>query len=274
MGRTKSRQRTLYALIVLTLSPAVLYAGQTPSQTVLPDINSPDTARFLSSRISAAPIPDPAPSPAIADEAGTRYDIDEIDDEQDEAAGKSSIRLDGDGSITIRNNKTLEILSVRYRDYAGNYIPEAAELVKHFFRCRLTDEEHDITPGLLEILDSLQHKFGEGKTITLLSGYRSPKLNKALGRKNPAVAKHSLHMSGMAADISIPGVPLKTLRNAALALQAHNTGGVGYYPAIGFIHVDTGEVRSWTAKARIIKHKKIKRTHGRPAHRRTVRSTK
>ncbi|MEN9426370.1 MAG: hypothetical protein RLZZ220_719, partial [Pseudomonadota bacterium] len=39
-----------------------------------------------------------------------------------------------------------------------------------------------------------------------------------------------------------PGVPLASLRDAALALQA---GGVGYYPKEQFVHLDTGRVRSW-----------------------------
>ena len=40
----------------------------------------------------------------------------------------------------------------------------------------------------------------------------------------------------------LPGVPLASLRDAALALQA---GGVGYYPKEQFVHLDTGRVRSW-----------------------------
>ena len=77
------------------------------------------------------------------------------------------------------------------------------------------------------------------------------------------MAKKSLHMSGMAADIRIPGVPLTALKNAAYALQALNTGGVGYYPSNGFVHIDTGSVRTWSGKARVIKHKRKK--HGRSA---------
>jgi uncharacterized protein YcbK (DUF882 family) len=49
-------------------------------------------------------------------------------------------------------------------------------------------------------------------------------------------------MAGQAVDISLPGVPLATLRSAALGLKA---GGVGYYPQSGFIHVDVGPVRTW-----------------------------
>ena len=43
-------------------------------------------------------------------------------------------------------------------------------------------------------------------------------------------------------DVRLPGVPLASLRDAALALQA---GGVGYYPKEQFVHLDTGRVRSW-----------------------------
>ncbi|NIV12409.1 MAG: DUF882 domain-containing protein, partial [Aliifodinibius sp.] len=40
----------------------------------------------------------------------------------------------------------------------------------------------------------------------------------------------------------LPGVPLKTLRKAALNMRM---GGVGYYPKSNFVHVDSGRVRSW-----------------------------
>jgi len=63
-----------------------------------------------------------------------------------------------------------------------------------------------------------------------------------LSAKSKGVAKKSYHMRGMAMDIAIPGVDLLDLRNAAKSLKL---GGVGYYPKSGFIHVDTGRVRSW-----------------------------
>jgi uncharacterized protein YcbK (DUF882 family) len=37
-------------------------------------------------------------------------------------------------------------------------------------------------------------------------------------------------------------VPLTRLRDAALGMRA---GGVGYYAASDFIHIDTGRVRRW-----------------------------
>jgi uncharacterized protein YcbK (DUF882 family) len=49
-------------------------------------------------------------------------------------------------------------------------------------------------------------------------------------------------MQAEAIDIRLPGTPTLQFRNAALAL---GRGGVGYYPASDFIHVDVGRVRRW-----------------------------
>jgi uncharacterized protein YcbK (DUF882 family) len=49
-------------------------------------------------------------------------------------------------------------------------------------------------------------------------------------------------MQGQAIDIRLADVPLIKLKAAALA---SHRGGVGYYPASDFVHVDTGRVRSW-----------------------------
>jgi uncharacterized protein YcbK (DUF882 family) len=53
-------------------------------------------------------------------------------------------------------------------------------------------------------------------------------------------------MEGEAIDIRIPGVPTEKLRDAALRL---GRGGVGYYPASQFVHVDVGRVRHWQFSA-------------------------
>jgi uncharacterized protein YcbK (DUF882 family) len=49
-------------------------------------------------------------------------------------------------------------------------------------------------------------------------------------------------MKGQAIDVRLADVPLIKLRQAALELRR---GGVGYYPASDFVHVDTGRVRTW-----------------------------
>ena len=55
------------------------------------------------------------------------------------------------------------------------------------------------------------------------------------------MAAHSLHMKGLAVDISLPGRSLRKTYETARAMQM---GGVGYYPDADFLHVDTGRVRS------------------------------
>ena len=75
-----------------------------------------------------------------------------------------------------------------------------------------------------------------------MCGYRSPATNAVLRRRSRGVARHSLHMEGMAIDLHVPGRCLRAVRNAAVGLKG---GGVGYYPRSGFVHVDTGAVRYW-----------------------------
>jgi len=40
----------------------------------------------------------------------------------------------------------------------------------------------------------------------------------------------------------VPGIHLEHLRDTAKSLKI---GGVGFYPASNFVHVDTGRVRYW-----------------------------
>ena len=56
------------------------------------------------------------------------------------------------------------------------------------------------------------------------------------------VASNSLHLKGMAIDIRLSDVDLSRLQKAAMSLKG---GGVGYYPASDFVHVDVGPVRHW-----------------------------
>ena len=58
------------------------------------------------------------------------------------------------------------------------------------------------------------------------------------------MASHSLHIQGMAIDIRLADRDLRNLHDTAKAMRA---GGVGYYPSLDFVHVDTGRVRYWGA---------------------------
>ena len=101
---------------------------------------------------------------------------------------------------------------------------------------------HPIDLGLLDLLYALRRHVGSSQPIQLISGYRSAATNAALRARSHGVARASLHMRGMAADIRIPGLELPRLRDLALSMRA---GGVGFYPHSDFVHVDVGAVRRW-----------------------------
>jgi uncharacterized protein YcbK (DUF882 family) len=77
-----------------------------------------------------------------------------------------------------------------------------------------------------------------------VSAYRSPKTNNMLrGRSaNSGVAKKSQHLLGKAIDVRLEGISTAVLRDQAIAMRR---GGVGYYEASDFVHMDTGRVRRW-----------------------------
>jgi uncharacterized protein YcbK (DUF882 family) len=103
---------------------------------------------------------------------------------------------------------------------------------------------HPIDPSLLDVLWQTQANLKSAAPFEIISAYRSPQTNTMLrGRSShTGVAKNSMHLTGQAVDIRLPGVALADVRDAALDLKR---GGVGYYADSGFVHLDTGRVRRW-----------------------------
>ena len=124
----------------------------------------------------------------------------------------------------------------------GKYVPDALAEIRWVLRDFRNGEQHPIDSQLLDLLTLLRGRLGTTQPYEVISGYRSPATNAMLRESSDGVAAHSLHMEGMAIDIRVPGRSLSHLRNAALSLSA---GGVGYYPASDFVHVDVGRVRHW-----------------------------
>lgn len=120
------------------------------------------------------------------------------------------------------------------------YIPQALRSLDWALRDFHTNTTHPIDPRLLDLLVALQQKLDVDEPFLLTSGYRTPETNARLVAEGAAI--NSLHMQGQAADISLRSRSLGQLHNAALSLRG---GGVGYYPAHDFIHVDVGPVRTW-----------------------------
>jgi uncharacterized protein YcbK (DUF882 family) len=135
-------------------------------------------------------------------------------------------------SPSPRPSGNLRVYSINYKEELqtniynpdGSYSVEAAKQIAHAFRCRRTGEEHEIDPRLLTILSQVNDRFG-GRTIELLSGYR-------FQRKTT-----SNHFHGTAADIRVAGVRPRDVRDFVHTLDAGGMG-VGFYPRVGFVHVD------------------------------------
>jgi uncharacterized protein YcbK (DUF882 family) len=131
-------------------------------------------------------------------------------------------RPSGDIRVYALNYK--EELQTNIYNPDGSYRVAAAKQIAHVFRCRRTGEEHEIDPRLLTILSHVNDRFG-GRPIELLSGYR-------FQRKTT-----SNHVHGTAADIRVAGVRPRDLQAFVHSLDAGGMG-VGFYPRVGFIHVD------------------------------------
>lgn len=144
--------------------------------------------------------------------------------------------------LRLYHMHTGERIDIVYRR-GDLFLPEAEAQLDHFLRDHRTGEVKHYDPRVFDILSDLvaavSHPNAE---IEIICGYRSSWSNEFLRSHSRGVAQNSLHMQAHAIDIRVPGVDTLTLRNAALALAR---GGVGYYPRSGFVHVDTGRVRTW-----------------------------
>jgi len=144
-------------------------------------------------------------------------------------------------SVSFVHTHTGEKLTAQYwKD--GEYQPDVLQQVNHVLRDFRTNEVHAIDPALLDVLFELRTKVGSERAFHVISAYRSPKTNEMLRRSSDGVAEHSMHMLGKAIDIRLESFPTDRLAEVARSLRR---GGVGYYHASDFVHVDTGRVRYW-----------------------------
>ncbi|GIW44328.1 MAG: hypothetical protein KatS3mg077_1610 [Candidatus Binatia bacterium] len=147
----------------------------------------------------------------------------------------------GDGRLSLVHGHFEEHLDVRYRRADGSYDPAARAAIDRFFRSRGDGKVEAIPLRLIELLSYIQSRY-RLRRMVLLSGYRSPEFNEALGTQGQAVALASLHTQALAADLAIPDADLRKLW---LRLRAEGVGGVGLYASQRFLHIDVGPVRFW-----------------------------
>lgn len=146
--------------------------------------------------------------------------------------------------LRFYHTHTNERVDIVYRR-GDVYVPEALSRLDYYLRDYRTGDVHHYDPHVFDLLHELTSALGRPDAeINVICGYRTARTNESLRSRSDhtGVAEHSLHMQGEAIDIRLPGVPTSQLRDAAIELHR---GGVGYYSASDFVHVDVGRVRRW-----------------------------
>ena len=152
-------------------------------------------------------------------------------------------------TLSLYEIHTKETITVTFkRD--GVFDEDGLKKLNHFMRDWRTDDVTTMDRELIDLIWTLHTSLGSQKPIHLISGYRSAATNAKLRRRGGGQARKSQHILGRAADIHFSDVPVKKLRASAMIREV---GGVGYYPTSGipFVHVDTGNVRSWPRMPRL-----------------------
>jgi uncharacterized protein YcbK (DUF882 family) len=150
-------------------------------------------------------------------------------------------RADRGRRITLISLHTDERLEVEYsRD--GTYLPAALDRIENVLRDFRTGDRHRIDPALMDYLCDVAAGLGVEPKFSVISGYRSPQTNARLHEASAGVAQHSLHMEGRAIDVRLAAIDCASLATHAEQMQR---GGVGYYRASDFVHLDTGRFRTW-----------------------------
>lgn len=144
-------------------------------------------------------------------------------------------------SIFLVNPHTGDKLKTTYWE-KGVYYPEPMKDIAYMLRDHRSEDMSPIDPRLIDMLYMLQAKLNTHSPFEVVCGYRTPRSNAFIYKRERGVARNSYHMYGRAIDIRMKERSPGLIQRAAWSLQQ---GGVGYYPKAGFVHLDTGGVRRW-----------------------------
>ena len=144
-------------------------------------------------------------------------------------------------SINLMHSETGDKLKLTYFEN-GRYVKGALHEINHLLRDYRTNDVYVMDTALIDQLFQLRKILNFKKPIQVVSAYRTPITNATLRRTSSGVAEHSYHMEGRAIDIRIEGMQAYMIKKAALSMAK---GGVGYYPESNFVHLDTGDIRTW-----------------------------
>lgn len=124
----------------------------------------------------------------------------------------------------------------------GRYDRDALRRLDWVFRDPSIEEATPMDPRLFDVLHTMARLLDSTEAFQVVSGYRAPETNEARARVSRRVSRVSLHMSGMAADVRLPGRDSTAMARLAAEMQV---GGVGLYRRDGFVHLDCGPARRW-----------------------------
>jgi uncharacterized protein YcbK (DUF882 family) len=146
-------------------------------------------------------------------------------------------------ALELFNTHTRETVNVVYRRGA-DYDKAALDALKNVLRDHRNGQAHDMDVRLYDQLFDLARAANCPAHYEIISGYRSPESNDKMSSvPGSGVSKKSLHMQGRAIDVRLKNCDCARLRDLALAAKQ---GGVGYYERSNFVHIDTGNFRTWT----------------------------
>jgi uncharacterized protein YcbK (DUF882 family) len=123
----------------------------------------------------------------------------------------------------------------------GQLVPDGYEQICRILRDVRADRAVQMDVVMLDILRAVIGWFDAAEfrcDIHVTSGYRTAGTNEM----TEGAAQNSLHPRGKACDIFIPNIPVEYLGRLGLYFAG---GGVGFYLAKRFVHLDCGKVRSW-----------------------------
>ena len=143
--------------------------------------------------------------------------------------------------LDMYSGRTGERISMIYW-IDGEYVGEALQELNHFMRDWRNGKAIQMDIRTLDIMTAAHNLLDTTEPYTLVSGYRSPETNSMLRQRSSGVARNSLHVRGMAADLQMRSRSVSQVARAACACRA---GGVGRYTGSNFTHMDCGNVRSW-----------------------------
>ncbi len=143
--------------------------------------------------------------------------------------------------IRMYSGRTGESINTIYW-IEGDYIRAALEEVDHFMRDWHSNQSRVINVRTIDIMAASHNLLETDEAYLLISGYRTSRTNEMLRARSRLVAKNSLHIKGMAADLRMNSRSVRQMARAATACRA---GGVGRYTGSNFVHMDCGPVRTW-----------------------------